>query len=326
MAAALPELDSIDKNSIVDDEGVTFRDFRRTLRPRFARAWFDIALGYVLIVATAIAVVALDRVSLRLLPLSAVGGALVIGYAIAYIQLFFHEAAHYNLAKSRRANDLLANAFIGLMVGQNIKAYRVVHFDHHRLLGTPGDTERSYFDALDARFIVEALTGIKLLKVLIRRSRHVEGKARPAASEKPPGAKGMLLAGLVFNLSIVTLAVLGGAPSLALAWCGGMVLVHPFFNAVRQVLEHRSFEARRSVDYSTEPHGPVTRMFGDGPISSTLGGAGFNRHLLHHWEPQISYTCFRELEVYLSKTQAGDVISRSKTTYGIAFRRLLEQR
>jgi len=325
MASALPELDRIDKASIVDARGLTFREFRRTLRPRFARVWLDIAMGYVLIGVTAAALVLADQSSLLLLPLSVGIGAAVLGYAIAYIQLFFHEAAHYNLASNRKLNDLLANAFIGWMVGQNIKAYRVVHFDHHRLLGTTADTERSYFDALDRRFIFEALTGIKLVKVLLRRGRHVEVKARVAAKDKPPDAKLMLLAGLVLNLAITVGAVWFGAPSLALAWCGGMILVHPFVNAVRQVLEHRAFEARPDVDYSVEPHGAVTRMFGDGLVASTLGGAGFNRHLLHHWEPQISYTCFRELETYLLKTDAADVIRRNTTTYGAAFRRLFER-
>ena len=46
--------------------------------------------------------------------------------------------------------------------------------------------------------------------------------------------------------------------------------------------------------YCAACHG--TSAKGDGPLASTLGGAGFNRHLLHHWEPKISYTRFRELE------------------------------
>lgn len=69
------------------------------------------------------------------------------------------------------------------------------------------------------------------------------------------------------------------------------------------------------IDYSTQPHGAVNRLFGDGPLASTLGGAGFNRHLLHHWEPQISYTRLRELEVYLLRTDAAEGVRMRQSTY-----------
>ena len=103
----------------------------------------------------------------------------------------------------------------------------------------------------------------------------------------------------------------GRVETLMLAWPIGMLLVHPAVNVVRQLLGHRSFKARSAADYSKEPHGPVTRIFAVGPIGSTLGGAEFNRHLLHHWEPQISYTRFRELETFLLDSQAAEVIRNS---------------
>ena len=102
-----------------------------------------------------------------------------------------------------------------------------------------------------------------------------------------------------------------------------MVVVHPAVNAVRQLLEHRSFEASSAIDYSKKDHGAANRIFKSGLIGSTLGGAGFNRHLLHHWEPQISYTRFRQLEAFLLDTEAAGVVRESTTTYSSALYRLM---
>ena len=43
-------------------------------------------------------------------PLEVALGAAAIGYAIAYLQLFIHEAAHFNLHPNRRTSDRLAVA------------------------------------------------------------------------------------------------------------------------------------------------------------------------------------------------------------------------
>lgn len=323
MAASLPELDKFDRNALSDQSGRTLKELRRLLKPRWARVWADIAGGYLVLGAIFAALLYADRAVPAFWPLTVVLGASGIGYAVAYLQLFFHEAAHYNLAKDRAFNDALANLFIGLMLGQHIKAYRLVHFDHHRHLGTPADTEHSYFDALNARFLIESGTGIKVLRVLADRGKLAQSKAEEGTVRDQPNTRWLLLSGLLLNLAIIGLALRSHSWSLALAWPLGVLVVHPAINAFRQLLEHRSFDAKSNVDYGKEPHGAVTRLFGSGPIASTLGGAGFNRHLLHHWEPQLSYTRFVELEAFLLETAAADVVRSNTTTYARAFFRLM---
>jgi fatty acid desaturase len=324
----LPSVDAIDRSQLQDELGRAYKEFKRGLTPRWARVWIDIGAGYLALGATAAALAWLQRSAPRWLPLWVALAAIVFGYAIAFVQLFFHEAAHFNIAPGRALNDRLANLFIGWMVGQEIKCYRIVHFDHHRYLGTPRDTERSYFDALDRRFVVEGLIGIKLLRVVTGRANRVDAQNTEEAVTEPADRGnrrrrlGMLAAGGLVNLAIIAAAVWTRNWGIALAWPLGMILVHPFINAVRQLLEHRGFDARADVDYSRSPHGAVTRMFGAGPLASTMGGAGFNRHLLHHWEAQISYTRLGELEDYLSRTPAADVFRREVISYPRAFRRL----
>jgi fatty acid desaturase len=317
---------AFDRDTLFNGQGVRYRDFKRTLTPRYGIVWRDLLAGHLALVLIAAGVIACEcYLSTGWAVAAAVVGCVLFGYTFAYINLFFHEASHYLLAADRARNDRLANLFVGVLFGQDIKAYRVIHFDHHRHLGTPQDTERSYFDALNLRFFLELLTGVKALKVILNRDRTL--KERPRQPSRPAPVKSLLTNPLFLGLAL-HIAVVGTAAALGLwlfagAWVLGMGLVYPFFGAVRQVLEHRSEHARSDVDYRREPHGAESRLFGDGPIASTLGGAGFNRHLLHHWEPQVSYTRLRELERFLLDTELGDHLRSRRTTYWRTFFRLL---
>ena len=76
--------------------------------------------------------------------------------------------------------------------------------------------------------------------------------------------------------------------------------------------------------YRRIDHGPVNRLFGSGPLASTAGSAGFNRHAIHHWEPQLSYTRLANVEAYLLRTDAAPLIRERQTSYADTFLRLLE--
>lgn len=325
MALSLPALDGIEREKLVDSQGVSFKEFRRTLKPSYQRVWFDICAGWGVLICVVVAIVALDLRFPRAFPITALLGGFCIGYVMAFLNLFFHEAAHFNLAKSRKINDFLANAALGWVLGESISAYRLVHMDHHRMLGETGDTEHTYFDALNLRALVEALTGIKLLRVLLARAAHVSAKTKDrAVAAQPTGKRAMLVIGLLLNLAIIGASAWSHCWSLFFAWPMGIIVFLPAMIVIRQTLEHRSFDARSSIDYGKEAHGANTRMFGSGPIASTLGGAGFNRHLLHHWEPQISYTNLKQVESFLLDTQvARPVIQNATTTYARALWRLL---
>ena len=137
------DLDRIDRDSLVDSRGRAFKEYKRALRPRFFTVWVELLAGHAALLATALFVLIAEDRAPRWFPLTIAFGAFGFGLAVAHIQLFFHEAAHYNIAKGRKLNDALANLLIGSLVGQDIRAYRAIHFDHHRFLGTPKDTERS---------------------------------------------------------------------------------------------------------------------------------------------------------------------------------------
>lgn len=302
---------SLPRGELQHRGGVAYRDFRRGLTPRFGIVRAQVGAAH-------LALFAIGALSWWIE--GAAGGwawcatplvAFAFGLAVAFLHLFLHEAAHYGLAASRISNDRIANLAIGLLLGQEIRRYRANHFDHHRLFGTPDDTERSYFDRLDGRFVLEGLFGLKVLRVLGARTR------RGGSTPDDTGSALFLLASLGFHAGILAGLATIGSLSLAVGWLLGLAAVFPFLAALRQLLEHRSLEA--GGDARGLRTKGTHRLFEAGPFSSIFGGAGFNRHLLHHWEPQVPCTRLPELEQFLLGTDAAGWLERQRTTYRRAF-------
>jgi fatty acid desaturase len=318
------ELESIRRRSLGDSRGRLYLEFRRTLTPRYWLAWTHIALGW-LVVAGAAAGLVVGEDALGSVPAKvvlAIAGAATIGFWLHYLLQFQHEGTHYNLAPGRVANDRLTNAVVGVFVGEDVRNYRKIHFDHHRYLGTPRDTERSYFESFDGRFVLRGLLGLRLVRILAARRERINTR-QPGPQDGPNSyVTPTFLVALLFNGAIVIGAIVTGHPVLAASWVAGSLVVLPLVNATRQLLEHRSDTADRNLDYTRIPHGAVNRLFGDGPLAWTLGPAGFNRHLLHHWDPGVSYTRLRELEAFLLDTGMAPALRRRQTTYLATARRL----
>ena len=285
--------------------------FRRTLSPDFAKVKRDIAAGYaaLLLILAGVWLGGLIAVPL---------GAVLIGYAVAYLQLFIHEAAHFGLCKDRAANDRLANRLICWQVGTDIASYRETHWQHHRSLGTPEDTEASYRNRLSLGFVASMVSGLHAVRVFLsRETRGNPGRARPVRRPVLLGVPSALLVGIAAHGLIVLALAAFASLYCALAWIAGMGVFFPLFATLRQLLEHRPLPGQSE-------HGAVSRMFGTGLFSSTFGGAGFNRHMLHHLEPQVSYTRLGDLEAYVAGTSAREEVDARRTTYWRAFRDLVE--
>src|SRR5262245_24796978 len=84
------------KLALVDSDGIAYRDFRRTLPARWARVWVELLAAYATL-GTVLAVLVISNPMGIVAFAAAALGALLIGYTIAYISNFLHEAAHYNL-------------------------------------------------------------------------------------------------------------------------------------------------------------------------------------------------------------------------------------
>ena len=299
----------------VETEG-DYARFRETLKADYRIVWRDIAFGYVALAAILLAAAQAQTLwaGLAAAGLAAIG----IGYAIAYIQLFIHEASHWNLAKSHAKSDRLANAFIAWQVGTSVAAYRRVHFLHHGHFGTEKDAERSYAQRLTWRLLAEMLTGIYALRIFLVRSKAQAPAAEPGTRKD---GKGPLLRGLLIHGTLLAALLYAGAWPAALGWVIGMGVIFPFFATLRPLIEHRATPA--DIRFGLAGRDGVTRMFHDGFLARTFGGAGFSRHLLHHWEANISYTRLADLEAYLDRTSIRSILDARRTTYAKAFRAIL---
>jgi fatty acid desaturase len=152
-----------------------------------------------------------------------------------------------------------------------------------------------------------------------RHSRPRSSRVAACVTEKnagrPQGGKLVGLAGLAVHSVILVATYVFGLPWLTLAWAVGLGAVFPLFGTLRPLLEHRDERADARINFAETNHGAYTRMFGTDIFSSLFGAAGFNRHLLHHWEPSISYTNLAELEAYLLDTEAAAIIEMRRSSY-----------
>lgn len=313
------------KWELVDEDGVPYREFRKRLEPRWGVVCVHLGLAYVALalIVGSLAVWSPDGPTGIA---AAAVGALALGYVIQFINNFLHEAGHYNLLPSRKWNDRVTNLLMGWLFGTSVSSYRRIHFQHHRALGTTEDSENSYFDALGVRYLVGALFGVKVIRSLRRWARTDRRLGASDGGQPMPSFSRVawIAVAAAVNLALLAGLLALGAWAAAVAWFAGLVVMFPFLMSTRQLLEHRSEEADPSTDYTQVDHGPVNRLFGEGPIASTLGSAGFNRHAIHHWEPQISYTRLADIESYLLRTEAAPAIRERQTSYRDTFLRLLE--
>ncbi len=321
---AINNLEEIDKRLLADNSGLTYIEFRKTLQPKFVIVWRDILVGYTLLLLTMLSCIYIGRYSsltlqICLFPVMAI----LIGFFIANIQLFVHEAAHFNIHPDKKRNDVLANIFLCSLTGINIKSYRKIHWDHHLYLGTAKDTETSYFNAPTPSFILQTLTGIHALKIILSRKKKIDTSISQPEAKKDQNK--MFFVGVLLNIIILLICFYFNFWLLLLSWVAGIGVAFPFFGAIRQLIEHRGEHAKKEVNYFETDHGKLSRYFKSNLFSYFIGGAGFNKHMVHHWDPQVSYTCFKELERYLLNTSAcAEIIKHSETKYIKTFLKLVK--
>ena len=154
------------RGKLIGSNGERYVAFVRDLKPSYAIVYRDIAVGYVLLAVSFGLTVMAPAWGIPKL-IAALLGACLVGYWVAYLQLFLHEGAHYNLAGTRSAATVFAILPFPWLIGTTIGAYRPVHFQHHRQLGTTSDTEFTYFFPLNLIFLLKTLFGIRAIQVLL---------------------------------------------------------------------------------------------------------------------------------------------------------------
>ncbi|PWU01210.1 MAG: hypothetical protein C5B52_07685 [Bacteroidetes bacterium] len=308
------------RQSLLNKAGVNYADFKKSLTPKYGKVWFDIFLGWLLLISIfVLSAFAFENSGLLLRMVVLIIGAAFGGYMIAYLTNFFHEAAHFNISKSRTKNDQLANLSIGILLGQGIKNYRIIHWEHHKNLGQPTDMEISYFESLSPAFILKSLFGIRVFKLLSARNNFLNAQSVEKLKELKREALVQLIVGFLFHVLVLSVFVYFRQWWMMAEWIIAVGCFYPLFNSLRQLLEHRSDDAHKEENYREISHGQHTRLFGNNPFQKSFGSAGFNKHLLHHLEPNISYTRLNDLQKFLEESDIGESVKQKRTSYTITF-------
>jgi len=312
-------LEEIAFEEVTGKDGAPYAVFRNSLQPRYPKVAFDIAKGYFFLLLTAGITLLIDHRFHILWWIIVPVSAILIGYSMAYLALFIHEAGHFNIHPDKKINDRLATLFLCLPFGLSMRSYRKIHWQHHVHLGTQEDTEVSYFNSLSKLFILETLTGIHLLRTVTRKE-----KNDVLTKDQVRQSRLMLLAGTLIHAIILMASFLTDNWPFAIAWILGFGIFFPFFATIRQILEHRDEFAHKTTDFYKLPHGKVSRLFVHTLLSSSFGSAGFTRHMIHHWDPQISYTRLKDIEDFLTGSEkTASIIRSSKTSYRSVLKKLL---
>lgn len=289
--------------------------FRKILKPKYWIVWRDIAVCYLFLIIGVVLLFFAENLTLIFAIIATLLIAVWLGYWFHSLSLFLHEATHFNVHPNSWWNDFLANALIASLLLVDIKTYRKIHWDHHLFLGSPEDTETSYFHALTPGFILQTLTGVHAIRTLLKYSGH---------KKEHSNFKNILRLSITHSLIVGSL-LLFDYYIVTAGWAIGLMLTFPFFGVMRQLLRHRDENADQKADYTKVDHGSVLRSFGKDWFSRTFGNAGFNVHMLHHWDPHISYTRLGDMEEYFQKTELGDLIQNCRRTYWRLFWKFLKR-
>ena len=223
--------------------------------------------------------------------------ALAAGLFIASRQhailVLFHDGVHVLAARSRRVNDFLINAFVGVPTLLPVHLYRALHLSHHRDLGSAADPERVLlyrgqpwaFAPLPSGALARQIAGDLLawhgVATIVR---YFCERGPGGALRLPPGraypelpAQFLLFAG-VWIAGFVLWPV--ATWHAALLWFVPFLTVTQLLQKIRSFAEHARDDVEPSRSCSWAP-GIVGRL--------TIWPYNINYHREHHAQPGIPW-------------------------------------
>ncbi len=222
--------------------------------------------------------------------------------------LLIHEGSHFQFAKSRFLNDVFTNFTAGLFLGTEVGSYRKIHTLHHRNLGNSLDPENSYENEFDFTWIVTVLSGLHTLKTIKSRESRINSRSQLLMS----------ITTLLIHSSIICFAVYQEKFMFVLIWTLSWFFLMPALAASRNLIEHRFSDSMMNFELQETLIGfpnVTTRLFTKSKSSKLLGSVGFDRHLLHHWDPSISAKDLKKVHEFLSTTELGPMLEEIPSTY-----------
>lgn len=231
--------------------------------------------------------------------------ALLIGCLQNGMILWTHEAAHHNLHRDKKRNDLLGNLLICGPVGVYLAAYRWHHGRHHRHLGDPTEeVELSAYYCIRGRELFahlgRHLFGVVAFGVIFRRQRNAGDSTR---FDPPPPRPPAALAGFAIgNGALFALCALQGAWYLYfLLWVFPLFAIATTISNFRTIVEHQPSSDVCDVGMQ-HPVPPITRIVEAGRLERFLvAPVGFHYHYEHHLYPGLPFYALPRVRALLTE-------------------------
>lgn len=228
---------------------------------------------------------------------------LVIGSRQHALTVINHDATHFRLLESRRANDWVANVLLAWPMFISVQGFRHFHSEHHRHLNAPGDGNRALWGTHgpDGRLTREwryPKTSAGLFLTILRRAAVFTGLFWMVRG---------LVGGFLFGVStaeriarVLLWAAAFWAIDRADAWHGFVLYWivpyctwHVAIQYIRLTCEHSAVRTddERYVDTRTTIPGLLGRLF---VLPRNIG-----YHIEHHFYPSVPFYRLPELHACL---------------------------
>jgi fatty acid desaturase len=233
--------------------------------------------------------------------------------------LLVHEGAHLHFSKSRKLNDFITNSFAGVFLGSEVSTYRKIHTLHHRQIGTSSDPENSYENEFDFSWVATVLSGFYTFKTMFKRSKVTQPKSQVS----------ILFLSLAIHSLVLIFSALNGFWLFFTTWGISWFLLMPALAATRNLLEHRYTESDMHLELQDSLVGfknVTTRLFTQSVLSKIFGPIGFDRHVLHHWDPSIPAKDLKKVHDFLATTELKPMLDILPSTYYQAARTLWREK
>jgi fatty acid desaturase len=157
---------------------------------------------------------------------------------------WIHEAAHYCLMRSRRANDIVGNLLAGIWFMLPVGVYRASHAGHHRADGffSDDDPENGFLDVTTRREFRHAIARDLLGGTIV-----LQYKRFRAEQSKGGGGLGLRLVFAACVLGLVVTMFLVGRIDVIVIYYGTLVTLYPLLNRLRTYVQHVRLDASGAV-------------------------------------------------------------------------------
>jgi fatty acid desaturase len=227
----------------------------------------------------------------------------IIGVEQLALSHLVHDACHYNVSRTKLANDWISDVFFAAPTLISTASYRNQHLPHHAHLGSwENDTDRrAWYNIRGRRFVARTLFALSGLEAATTILAYAKVGALSLEDSGQRWRRPVLVLGTQALIFAYCYA-LGIPLAYVLLWVLPLFTVTMFLLTLRVIAEHQTEEyaAASSDAFVRSLPEPLIRTVQPGWLGRwSLGSINFFYHHEHHLLPGVPYTKLPELHALL---------------------------